>query len=254
MTADAQTIRADLVALSNRLGDPALDLAILGEGNTSADLGDGTFLVKASGCELATLGPEHLVQVSAEACATMLDGPDLTDDQIKAGLTDAVVDGSGLRPSVETVLHATLLTLPGVTHIGHTHPTSVNGLACSDAADRLADRLFPDHIVVCGPDAVLVDYVDPGLPLARAVRDGCTAYRDRHGEVPKQVFLRSHGFIALGASAAEVVQIHRMTTKAARILSGALAAGTPVALTPQQIARIHGRDDEHHRRAMLRGD
>ena len=41
-----------LVALSNRLGDPAHDYVILGEGNTSARADAGSFWVKTSGAEL----------------------------------------------------------------------------------------------------------------------------------------------------------------------------------------------------------
>jgi hypothetical protein len=44
-----EKITADLIALSHAVGLENRHLAILGEGNTSADCGDGTFLVKASG-------------------------------------------------------------------------------------------------------------------------------------------------------------------------------------------------------------
>ena len=45
----------ELVQLSRDLGREDRHLAILGEGNTSCDLGDGSFLVKASGTSLGTL-------------------------------------------------------------------------------------------------------------------------------------------------------------------------------------------------------
>src|SRR5579862_8369230 len=51
---DRTAILEELIALSRWLGDPAHDLAILGEGNSSALLDDQTFLVKASGRELRT--------------------------------------------------------------------------------------------------------------------------------------------------------------------------------------------------------
>ena len=44
-----------MLALSHQLGREARKLAILGEGNTSARLSDRTFVVKASGSNLATL-------------------------------------------------------------------------------------------------------------------------------------------------------------------------------------------------------
>ena len=39
----------DLIEYSRAIGDPARDYVILGEGNTSLSVGDGTFWVKASG-------------------------------------------------------------------------------------------------------------------------------------------------------------------------------------------------------------
>ena len=47
--------RRALLDLSHELGVGHWKLAILGEGNTSAKLGHNTFLVKASGSNLATL-------------------------------------------------------------------------------------------------------------------------------------------------------------------------------------------------------
>jgi hypothetical protein len=44
-----QDVLAQLVELSNHLGNPANDYCILGEGNTSARADEGTFWVKASG-------------------------------------------------------------------------------------------------------------------------------------------------------------------------------------------------------------
>ncbi len=246
-------LRDQLLALSHDLGRPEHDLAILGEGNASARFDDGSFLVKASGSELRTLRREQVVRVRFDKCHAMRTGPALTDAQVKNGLADAVADeGTAARPSVETVMHAALLELPGVNFVGHTHPTAINAFTCSDRFEELLPgRLFPDHVVVCGPSAALVPYVDPGLPLAAAVLDSVERYRLCFDEVPKTIFLKNHGFIALGPTAREVMQITLMATKAARLLQGACAAGRPVFMTTQQVARIHGRDDEHYRKQML---
>lgn len=245
----------ELIELSHALGHPSRDLAILGEGNTSARVDGESFWVKASGSELGTLRSEQLVRVSFEACRELINGPDLADDQIKAGLQAAVVEGpDGVRPSVETVLHAALLELPGVNFVGHTHPTAINALTCSDRfGDALTKRLFPDQIVVCGPAAVLVPYVDPGLPLAREVLRGAKQYAERWGESPKTVFMQNHGFIAMGKSSKQVLQISQMAVKSANILNGGFAVGTPQFMTDQQVARIGGRDDEHYRQKVLDG-
>ena len=230
-------------------------MAILGEGNTLARADDESFWVKASGSELGTLRAEQLVRVSFAACRALIDGPDLTDEQIKDGRREAVVEGpEGVRPSVETVLYAALLELPGINFVGHTHPTAINALTCSDRfGEALTQRLFPDQIVVCGSAAVLVPYVDPGLPLAREVRRGTRAYAERWDEMAKTVYMKNHGFIALGKSGKQVLQISQMAVKSAEILNGAFAVGTPQFMTPEQVARISGRDDEHYRQKVLDG-
>ena len=72
--------------MTHNLGDPALDYAILGEGNTSASAGDGTFWVKASGYSLGTITARGFVRVRMDRALDLLDSNASTDEQIKAGL------------------------------------------------------------------------------------------------------------------------------------------------------------------------
>jgi len=95
-----KSILDKLVGLSQRLGDPAKEYIILGEGNTSARADDESFFVKASGMELATIGPDGFCQVYFKPVHDVLMGGELTDDRIKQALGDAMVHGSLLRPSV----------------------------------------------------------------------------------------------------------------------------------------------------------
>jgi len=249
----ASEVCDDLLRLSHRLGDVAADCAILGEGNTSAAVDDETFYVKASGACLATLTAEQVVRVRRAPVLALLDRETIPDDEIAAALAAAKVDPyAPVRPSVETLFHAYLLSLPGVRFVGHTHPTPINAILCSPQAEALVrGRLFPDQIVCCGPDAAFVPYVDPGQPLARAIRDAVERYRERWDEVPRTLYMQNHGFIALGATPAEVESATAMATKAARILLGAASVGGPVFLTPEHVARIHTRPDEKYRQARL---
>jgi rhamnose utilization protein RhaD (predicted bifunctional aldolase and dehydrogenase) len=243
-----------LVALSNRLGDPAHDYAILGEGNTSARADHETFWVKASGAELRSAGPAHFVRVRFAPVLEMLEAGELTDAAVKRGLGRAKVDADtdAPHPSVETLLHAVCLQLQGVSFVAHTHPTAVNSVVCSSAfAEALRARLFPDQIVVCGPASVVVPYVDPGAPLAREVRRRVQDFVREHGEVPRTVYLQNHGLVALGASPTQVEGITAMADKTARILIGAYALGGPRPMEAAAIARIHSRPDEHHRQRVL---
>jgi rhamnose utilization protein RhaD (predicted bifunctional aldolase and dehydrogenase) len=246
----ASTILEQLIAMSRILGDPALDFAILGEGNSSAQADASTFWVKASGAEMRTIDAGGFVRVRFDQVLSMLTVDSLSDAQVKAGLEEARVDPNATaRPSVETVLHALALQLDGVNFVGHTHPTAVNAILCSqNAEEAIAGRLFPDEIVYCGLAPVYIPYTDPGVPLARVVRDEIDRYLDEYRELPKVILMQNHGLIALGRTASEVENITAMYVKTARVILGAYALGGPRFLRPQDVARIHTRPDELYRR------
>ena len=236
-----------LVALSRLLGDPARNLAILGEGNTSIRTAGGRMLVKASGASLGTATAEDFVEVDPAALLRLLDDP-AADDATVAQAFAAIETRTGRRPSVEAMLHAVCLEVGGAAAVGHTHPVPVLAILCSPHAEALAtEMLFPDQIVVLGRSPLFVPYVDPGLELARRVRDELA----HAGEPPKVIYLGNHGVFALGQTPEEVVQITEMTVKAGLVLAGALAAGGVRALSAADADRIHGRPDEHYRRAAL---
>jgi rhamnose utilization protein RhaD (predicted bifunctional aldolase and dehydrogenase) len=249
----SEDILSQLVTLANHLGNPSLDYVILGEGNVSARLDAGNFLVKASGYEMRTIALNGFVQVAFERVLAMLNGPALSDQEVKDMLESAKVDSSVVaHPSVETLLHAICLSLEGVSFVGHTHPAAINSLACSTAFETaFSGRLFPDEIVVCGPAPLLVPYIDPGVPLARRVKELLDQHIDRYGEPPRVVILQNHGMIALGRSASQVENITAMMVKTARVLLGTFAAGGPRFMPQAEVERIHGRPDEHYRRKQL---
>lgn len=242
-----------LVAMSRRLGDPAMDYAILGEGNTSAQADEATFFIKASGVSLRDIDDRGFVRVRRAAIMEMLDRPELSDDAMREGLLAAKVDSfSPVRPSVETLFHAYLLSLPGIRFIGHTHPTPVNSILCSRAANEaIGGRLFPDEIVCCGPAPVFVPYTDPGHPLARALRACVERYVDEQNAPPRIILMQNHGLIALGKSPGEVESATAMYVKTARILIGTYALGGPNFLTPENVQRIYTRPDEKYREKQI---
>ena len=241
-----------LMTLSKNLGNPINDYVILAEGNTSAKIDDETFWVKASGTQLRTMEYSHFVQVRFESALALLE-KNLDDKGVKDGLNAARVDPAvTLHPSVETILHALILQLDGINFVGHTHPSAINSLTCSVGFEEaVSGRLFPDEIVLCGPAPVIVPYTDPGLPLARRVRDLINQYLDDYQEVPKLIHMQNHGMIALGQNAEQVENITAMAVKTARILLGTYAAGGPHFLSEHDVNRIHTRPDELYRRKLL---
>jgi rhamnose utilization protein RhaD (predicted bifunctional aldolase and dehydrogenase) len=254
---ECSAIMKEMLSLSHALGDPGQDWAMLGEGNTSAVKDQQRFYVKASGSQLATMGPQNVCEVFFAPILTALnESRDYSDAEVKDLLLSSCADGgaSGLKPSVETLLHAFLLTLPEVNFVGHTHIISINSLLCSQRGWEAVcseGRLFPDEIVVCGVAPCCVPYVDPGVPLARALRDSVLNYQQKHGMRPKTIYLQNHGFIALAGTAQEVVNIHRMADKEAQIMLGTFACGGPKFLSPDNVSRIFSRPDEHYRQKAL---
>ena len=242
-----------LVTMSNQLGNPQNDYVILGEGNSSARADNTSFWVKASGTSLHGIGETGFVQVLFEPVLSLLDAANLSDTVVTEALTSATINGvPNVRPSVETTFHAAALTVTEAQFVGHTHPTAVNSILCSDKAEEaFSGRLFPDEIVVCGPAPVFVPYTDPGMPLAKVIRSKIVAYQDEYGRSPKLILMQNHGMIALGKTADEVLRITAMAVKTARILLGAYTVSAPRFLSQEDVNRIDTRPDEHFRQRML---
>ncbi len=250
----AECVLDELVALSLKMGSPSADLAILGEGNTSARAGEGQFYVKASGYSLSNITAAGFSLVNLAPILEALDGPDLPDAAVRSLLADSRAEPDrDPTPSVETFMHAYLLSLKGINFVGHTHPTPLISLLALEGANDLAHRrLFPDEVVCCGPATAFVPYVDPGLPLARAIRQSVEQFIDEFDMVPKTIWLQNHGLIAPAKSCRDVESASLMGIKAAKAWLGALSSGKPISpLTPEAIDRIHTRPDEHYRQKLI---
>jgi len=246
---DERTALRELVDLSLSLGKPEYDYVILGEGNTSAKIDDDFFFVKASGKYLSKSDENTFVKVKMKDALAILDSGDLTDEEIKDSLFAVCADPANkMKPSVETTFHAFLLSLPDVNFVGHTHPAAVNSLLCSVKAEEiLKSRIFPDEIVYCGIEPIYIEYVDPGLQLARIMREQSLRFIEEQGCTPKVILIQNHGLVALGKSAHEVEAITAMWCKTCRVLAGANAFGGIHYFTKDNVKRIYTRPDEHYR-------
>ena len=241
-----------LIWLSRELGREHHQLAILGEGNVSADLGDGTFYVKASGSQLATINAAGFTRVKVSPVLEALDQSIQTDDEVRSVLEDSRVDKKAGLPSVETFLHAICLKEGGARWVGHTHPVSVLKILCSKlGAEPFRRHIFPDEIVVCGRHLAVVPYVDPGIRLAVALRDSLRRFLAHHHTAPKVILMVNHGPVILGQTERDVLNTMLMLDKWAAILCGIYCVGEPQFLEKKNADRIENRPDEHYRRRVI---
>lgn len=232
---------AELVELSRWLGEPERDCVILGEGNTSALLSGDTFLVKASGAQMGAIDKHGFVEVRHSGILEMLEDRSLQGNPTRERLAGAKVDPNqpGM-PSVETPLHAVCLGLPGVRYIGHSHPTAINAITCAEDFDQvLSCQLFADQVVACGPRSLRVPFAEPGVELGRQTQLALKTYLDEWGEPPQTIYLRNHGFVALGSSPQQVKALTQMAIKAARIIAGTHCFGGPHAMAGIDKDDIH---------------
>lgn len=248
------TIHDELLALCRTLGEPARDLAILGEGNASARLDETSMLVTTSGSQLAAVDAGGLVAVDLAAAVALATAPGegAIEPAALAALAVDAGEGSARVPSIETLLHALVLERTGASYVGHTHPTSVLGLVCSDrVGEAFAAPIFPDEVVVCGPAYLVVPYASPGRDLAAALDAALAGHHAVHGAWPRAIILVQHGLLALGATPAEVLAVTAMVDKSARIRAAALAVGDIVPLADAEVRALADRADEVRRRRLL---
>ncbi|MCY4021769.1 MAG: class II aldolase/adducin family protein [Chloroflexi bacterium] len=242
-----------LVEMTRILGDPQNDYVVIGEGNTSMRLNAESFAVKASGQQMRNIDADGFVSVYLEPILGLLDHPPSTLSEQKSITEAARLDQNSARsPSIEVSFHAMLLHECGVKYIGHTHPTAINQVLCTEHAAAFArQRRFPDEVVLCGPQSLLAPYADPGLPLALIMRHHLRRFLQRVGEAPKLILLQNHGMIALGDSPSEILNITAMAVKAAKIFAGALQLGKAIHLPDEEVQHLYKRPDEIYRRQLF---
>ena len=244
-------IKKQLLYLSHALGNKENKLVILGEGNTSARIDKKTFFIKASGSQLANLKDNQLIPVRFDKILAMINKK-LSDKEVHNVLMAAKSDHSRLKPSVETSFHAWLLKQPKVRFVGHTHPSAVLKILCSEHVQFFAEqRLFPDHIVYCGPKSLFLDYIDPGYSLAKNISQGWETFVQNNGYAPKVILMKNHGVIVVGPSPEHVLASTLMVVKAAEIFLGAKNLGKIIFMSNSEVDRIAHREDETYRQKQI---
>lgn len=200
-----RALRAALVETCHRLH--ARDLIGAGEGNVSARLGEGAFLVTASGVNKGYLTPDDLLVVDAGG---------------------AVLAGRG-RPSTELRMHlGAYAARPDVGAIVHAHP--VTAVALTVAGVPPPNDLVPEAAVTLGEVAV-APFATPGTDEVPASLAPLLAGHD-------VLLLARHGALALGRTLPEAFDRMETLERVSRIALVARACGACEPLPADAIARV----------------
>lgn len=188
----------DLIAISRKFGQDSR-FVIAGGGNTSYK-DENRLWVKASGHALATITEDGFAVLDRALLNEMgekayNEDTAIREKQVKNDLSVACIT-KDRRPSVETSLHNCM----GFAFVVHLHPTLVNGLMCSVNAEAACKEIFPD--------ALYIEYTDPGYTLFKKVYDRIKAYKAEKGKEPQVIFLQNHGIFVGGDTTAEIEGIY----------------------------------------------
>ena len=213
----------DLIAISRKFGQDSR-FVIAGGGNTSYK-DENRLWVKASGHALATITEDGFAVLDRALLNEMgekayNEDTAIREEQVKNDLSVACIT-KDRRPSVETSLHNCM----GFAFVVHLHPTLVNGLMCSVNAEAACKEIFPD--------ALYIEYTDPGYTLFKKVYDRIKAYKAEKGKEPQVIFLQNHGIFVGGDTTAEIEGIYsevlgKLETKVAALPEGDTAVSETV--------------------------
>jgi NAD(P)-dependent dehydrogenase (short-subunit alcohol dehydrogenase family)/rhamnose utilization protein RhaD (predicted bifunctional aldolase and dehydrogenase) len=188
---------SELVALSRLFGsDP--EYVVGGGGNTSFKTA-GRLFIKGSGSSLAEIDAGGFVCLDRARLQVLWQRSYPEEPQAREALvTEALLAAreqgeEAKRPSVETPLHD---FFPEA-YVVHTHPSLINGLACSRHGREEAVEMFGERLL-------WVPTVNPGFQLAATVKQEMEAYRKKHGRSPDLVILQNHGLVIAGSTLEEV--------------------------------------------------
>jgi len=170
---------------------------VKGGGGNSSVKDAQTCWVKPSGTTLSSITESAFVAMDREKLALLYDVkppviPAERETLVLEAMNNAKRDLISGRPSVEAPLHESIKAK----YVVHTHPELVNGLTCAKDAKERCLELFPE--------AMWVDYIDPGYTLCMVVRQMLFDFEAKNGQQPNLIFLKNHGIFVSGETPEDI--------------------------------------------------
>ena len=178
---------------SSRLIGVEKKLVLYGGGNTSVKTtvknifsqSVPVVFVKASGYNLADIGPEGYVSMDLEYLKKLVALVNITDESMVNELLTHRLDTVTSFPSIETLMHAFIPPK----YIDHTHPSPILALTNQKNGKKLIYEALGDNVII-------LDYKKPGFLLAKTVAE-------KFNREQKGMILMKHGLLTWGETARE---------------------------------------------------
>lgn len=204
-------LRAEVCAMNLEL--PKNNLVAWTSGNVSArDPETNLVVIKPSGVKFADLTPENMVVV------------DINGQRVEGDLS----------PSSDTASHCVIYRQrPDVNGVVHTHSRYATAFAVLGRAIPCLTTAMGDEFggpIPCG-----------GFALIGGEEIGALVVETLKNSNSPSCLLQNHGVFAIGPTAEKAVQAAVMTEDNAAIVFIASQMGTPLTISPEDIAKLHHR-------------
>ena len=218
--ADAPSDGAEQLVYQSRLVGAEESLVLWGGGNnslkeTARDLVGNAIdvmLIKSSGSDMKSIAAKQFPAVRLDYIRAIRHRDAMTDEEMVDYLTRCLVDPTGPRPSIETLLHAFLPARA----ILHTHADAILAIINTRGREETLRRCF-------GNSVTSVPYRRPGFQLSKDVADAFEKSPDAEG-----IVLMNHGLITWGDSARDAYDRHiELVTKAEAFAARKVSVAVP---------------------------
>lgn len=251
---DPSRVSQELLELTQSLGHPQREMAILAEGNTSQWLGDGRFTVKSSGSNMASATEDDFVVAEVDSLIRVLEKRSATQADLTEVLDAGVHNSVRRRGSIEASIHAAVHAVDPTHFVAHTHPTAVvSVLASVYAAEAYEYAVYSDEAVVVGVP-LFIPYAQPGIDLGRLFYGRLREYADQYGHLPSLILLQNHGIASLGSTVDAVDGVSEMAVKGAKVRIAAYSMGGIAPIPADSMKSFFTRADIAERRQRLSGN